>query len=139
MRVVADPLQFVRSHPEMFLRSGVPTGREISLQLADDALFLGAQRVTVVVDGSVVTVLADVDWLRRGVPSECNPRDLFSRIVPFPEFGANAHRSELLVGAFAQAYASPPDANGDGCQTLGASAILKDNAWAKRFVMFRLA
>lgn len=71
--------------------------------LAHDALVLGAKRVVIECYDEWTIVGAELDWLnvRGRYPHSLEPAELFRRLVPFPEDGANAMRHEVLTTAFA--------------------------------------
>lgn len=83
----------------MYVRSDPVSGAELARNLVGDALILTHGRVTAFQEKSWWIVACDVDWMSRvaGVTVE----DLFSRIIPFPQAGANSMHSEVLLTAFA--------------------------------------
>lgn len=97
-----NAVEYVRKNATMFFRSGRASAREGSTNLASDALLSGASTVSIVRDGLLWIVGADVDWL---VHATIDISDLFIRLVPFPEAGANTVRSEVVIGAFANVLA----------------------------------
>jgi len=107
IRILDDAVAVVRRRPSMYLKAGV-TAVNLAEALAHDARLLGARQVTVERHDDWTIVGADIDWLReRGAhPHDLAPADLFRRIVPFPEDGANSMRHEVLATAFATEVAS---------------------------------
>ncbi|HEY7116786.1 MAG TPA: hypothetical protein VH475_09380 [Tepidisphaeraceae bacterium] len=96
---VADALTHLRAHPEFYLPGGRLEPSDFATRLAGDALALGATRTLAVHHHDWWAVAADTDWLV-AIP-QVAPRELFQRIVPFPQAGANSMRSEVLIAAFA--------------------------------------
>lgn len=93
-----DPLDHIRRNPGMYLPGGNVDPSHLASRLSYDALTLGATRTLVVHRDAWWTVAADRDWLADGSRVL---EDLFQNVVPFPEAGVNAMRSEVLLGAFA--------------------------------------
>lgn len=98
MRTI-DPIAHVRARPEMYLPGGVVDPKELARLLVRDALLLGANHARAMRATDWWLVLADRDWLGQ---AQGGARDLFSRVVPFPEVGPNAMRAEVLLTAFAE-------------------------------------
>jgi len=95
-----DPVEHIRSHPDLYLPGGRADPALLASRLAGDALMLGAERVEVSHDGCWWWVAADRDWM--GTNAAVTAREAFERIVPFPEAGVNSMRSEVLLTAFAE-------------------------------------
>jgi hypothetical protein len=93
-----DPLAHVRANPDLYLPGGRAEPSDFATRLAGDALTLGANRTLAVRHGDWWAVAADIDWL---TAAPVAIHDLFARIVPFPQSGPNAMRSEVLLGAYA--------------------------------------
>jgi hypothetical protein len=133
-----DALAYVRKHVDMFFRTGRQSAHECSTSLLSNALVLGAREASIVRDGALWIVGADVDWLaNRSVAIA----ELFSRLVPLPEAGANSVRAEIAVGAFATDIAVV-DAEGvvsirGAVNESSVLALLKPRGWA-RAVAFTL-
>lgn len=102
LTVLDDPLGVIRSKPEMYVGSG-DRGASLVASLLSDALSLGATETSCVRRDDWYVVSADVDWLTATCRFQFPVPELFRRIVPLPEFGANAMRAEALVAAFAEA------------------------------------
>ena len=85
---------------------------------------------------------SDIDWL--GNHPDHAARELFFRIVAFPEAGANAMRAEILLMAFAQDVITK---GADGQVVLKGKVEESEKVWRlidsrpgwKRAVAFRLA
>ena len=94
---IPDPLMHLRANPDLYLPGGRAEPSDLATRLAGDALTLGASRTLAVRHGDWWAVAADIDWL---TAAPVSVHDLFSRIVPFPQSGPNAMRSEVLLGAY---------------------------------------
>jgi hypothetical protein len=94
-----DAIDHIRSNPEMYLPGGKPDASALAKRLAGDALLLGATVVGYGSSNGWWFVAADKDWLRN---SAAGTEDAFTRIIPFPEAGPNAVRTEVLLYAFAK-------------------------------------
>ena len=110
-----DPLEHIRSHPQMYLPGGIVDPVHLATRSAGDALSLSANRVELVHENEWWIVRADLDWLFEiplngvcGVPG--NPpvhafysiHEIFNNIVPIPQAGVNSFRSEILLTVFAK-------------------------------------
>ncbi len=134
-----DPIEHIRANPRLYLNSEGTDPAELATRLAGDALTLGATRTLVVHHDDWWLVAADFDWIKSPAISI---RELFNRVIPFPEAGVNSMRSEVLVSAFADDVVT---SNGGSSEVLkGVSAgheslsVPNDPSWA-RVVAFRLA
>jgi hypothetical protein len=135
-----DPIEHIRSNPQMYLRGGKVDRIDIARQLAGDAIYLGAKRVQIVDVNDWMLVAADTDWMKR---SSADMRSAFDKIVPFPEAGINSMRSEVLLSAFAQDIFT---ADATGHEVIKGAApkdpdvyrAAKEENWA-RVVAFRFA
>jgi hypothetical protein len=98
---ITDPLPFIRSSPQRFLRQTPATGHELATALVGDAVLLtrASTTLTRVLDGWWV-VGCERDWLASD-EAEADPVAAFSRMLPFPEAGPNSMRAEVLIAAFA--------------------------------------
>jgi hypothetical protein len=134
-----EPLAHVRSHPEMYLPDGEADPFKVAARLEADAVASGAKRTfTAHRDGRWI-VAADTDWL---AAAGVAPRELFRRLVPSPRGGRNTFRSEVLLGAFADAVVTWSGENVEPIQGDHATLLdLRDElpgAW-QRAIAFRLA
>ena len=102
LQVLGDAVDVVRRRPDMYLMGGLRP-ESIAEALAHDALVLGARRILIERHAEWMVVSAETDWLC--VPGAWGklppPEELFRRIVPLPEDGANAMRHEILATAYA--------------------------------------
>lgn len=97
--VVEDTLSLIRRRPEMFVGEAPPRPEFLAAGLAQDALALGVKQAEIHHVGAWWVVASDEDWLTYG--NDRSVRETFSHILPFPYFGANACRSEVVVNALA--------------------------------------
>lgn len=100
---VVNGLEWVRSHPERFFRSGSPEPMEIVCHLLCGALSLAARCRVYKEDEGWWVVAGDPDWLGH---ADYSPEELFARVVPAPEQGVNSMRREVIASAFANAVAT---------------------------------
>ena len=100
LTVLDDALAVIRARPQMYVGDG-DRSLEIAQALISDALVLGASHVSCDRRLGWFLVAADLDWLTASCRFPQPIAELFRRIVPFPESGVNAMRSEVLVSAFA--------------------------------------
>lgn len=100
MRAI-DPVEHIRENPEMYLPEGGAIPAYLATRLAGDALLLGAGRVEISRHGDWWHVVSDHDWI--AASSVGDVKETFSHVLPFPEAGVNAMRSEVLLLAFADA------------------------------------
>lgn len=98
---ISEGVAFVRRHPEMFFGDAPDRSLLCATQIAEEALALGATSVRIEKEDPWWIIASDYDWFR-DVP----PEDLFKKIIPLPEVGANSCRREVVLGAFAEAIAS---------------------------------
>lgn len=100
MKRLTDPLPFIRSSPERFLRQTPATSHELATSLAGDAVLLTGEPATLTrVQGDWWVVGCEADWL---TGTEADPVSAFSRMLPLPEAGPNSMRAEVLIKAFAR-------------------------------------
>lgn len=97
-----DALAFVRKHRGSFLSytSDGIKAEELVSRIVFDALILGAADIRVLTADKWFLVASSIPWFLQSLGS-LQIDSLFERIVPLPEAGANACRSEILLGAFA--------------------------------------
>jgi hypothetical protein len=98
--VIIDPIEHIRRRKEMYVPGGHPDPIYPASRLAGDALLLGATRVEMGRSDEWWWVAADFDWISSSGVSD---QEIFSRVVPLPEAGANSMRGEVLLTAFASA------------------------------------
>lgn len=104
-----DAISYVRKNPHLFL-SYSSTGvraEEIASKIIFDAMIQGADRLDIKKIGNWISIASDINCWDFG--EKYSIRDLFEKIIPFPEGGANACRSEILVGAFSDSFAVVSD------------------------------
>jgi hypothetical protein len=97
---ITDAIEHIKKRPELYLRSGKPSGLELAERLIGDVLLLTSGPVTASRNGPWWVITSPVDWLKRSCSGPLE--QLFTRIVPFPEAGPNSMRSEVLLTAFAR-------------------------------------
>ena len=120
-----DPVESIRSHPDMYLRGGF-NASSMAGRLAGDALMLGALHVTITRSDMWHIISADNDWLSAHPPVE--PRETFFQIVRFPEAGVNSMRGEILLTAFASKVIS---ASSHNRFVVKGSVEMNDAIWSK--------
>jgi hypothetical protein len=105
--LIDDAVALIRRRRAMYLPSDTP-GPYLAGKLIQDIALLGALPARVARDGEWWLVSADRDWLRAasGVVST----EPFVRIVPCPQWGRYAFRTEVLLTAFAEAVVIAADA-----------------------------
>jgi hypothetical protein len=93
---------FIRNHSGNFLNYDSERCKhaEIASRLVFDAILLGVSEIKVHALDGWHLILSTEAWFLRALGS-FSVDSLFERIIPFPQAGANACRSEILVGAFA--------------------------------------
>jgi len=93
----------IRQHKAMYLGDEEPSGRILSIGLADCALVSGASRVELLrLPESWTGVLADADWITPNVQQH-NGRSLehaFQAMIPLRGGRPNQIRFEVVVAAF---------------------------------------
>jgi hypothetical protein len=97
LQVFSDPLEFIRQQPERFLFR--VCGDELAEHLVGDASILTNRPVTLLRQDCWWIIAGEQDWLTTS--PWATEEELFTRIVPFPEAGANSMRAEVLLAAFA--------------------------------------
>ncbi|WP_406694553.1 hypothetical protein V5E97_26135 [Singulisphaera sp. Ch08] len=97
---IIDPVEHVRSHPEMYLPQGTLDGSMLASRIVGDVLMLSDGWAYALHAGDWWIVASEIDWIQRILGSEW--KDYFQKIVPFPEAGQNAMHSGVLLIAFAQ-------------------------------------
>jgi hypothetical protein len=105
--VLDDAVALIRRSPAMYLPGEVPSAY-LAGKLVQDIASLGALPVRVARDGAWWLVSAGADWLRS--PSGVIATDPFFRIIPCPQWGRYAFRTEVLLTAFAEAVVTAADA-----------------------------
>lgn len=135
-----DPLEHIRTHPEMYLPESHPEPARLAERLAIDSLLLGASRTETARRGRWWVVAADADWLR--AQTDLPVTELFQRVVAFAKAGVNSMRSEVLLGVFAEGVVT---AGADGRHVIKGHVPEEDEVWDcltdsrwRRVVAFRL-
>jgi hypothetical protein len=95
LRVLDDPLDWIRARPGMFFTQGVFSPEAAASEIVGEALVCQVTEVTVTRLADWWIISGAQDWLPSGAAE--TP---FRRIVPFPEAGANSMRAEVLLTAF---------------------------------------
>jgi len=107
----------VRENPRAYLSPGRTTDlRDIALELANDALYLGAEAIDIRRLGLWFLVSASIDWIAQ--ESRWSPPEVFFRIQLFHAYRQNATRATILPTAFAEDVATFVGATGlvvQGC------------------------
>lgn len=101
-----DPLEHIRSNPEMYTGQAIPNPAMIAATIAQDAMVLGACDTRVFLFNQWWIIAADIDWLSAPCKHSASPIDTFNRVLAFPECGANSMRHEILATAFASCVIS---------------------------------
>jgi len=142
IHVLDDAIAVIRNRPSMYVQSVPVSGAELARNLVGDALMLTQGRVTALQEKSWWIVACDVDWMSKvaGVAVE----DLFSRIIPFPQAGANSMHSEVLLTAFAKDvitwdHRGRRSIKGDVAVHDAMSGIIKSDPQWHRVVAFRMS
>jgi hypothetical protein len=90
----------VRAEPAAYLSPGRTTSlQDIALELANDAVYLESERVSIQRFGLWFIVAASDDWLVKG--SKWQVPEVFFRIQLFHEYRKNSTRATVLATAFA--------------------------------------
>jgi hypothetical protein len=103
LQIIRGPIPAMRRNPAMYLGGlKAPKGEFLAARLISDLVWLRALPAEVVeIDGWWV-VRSSVDWLASGSPTY-TVDNAFSRIISWPEIGANSFHGEILLAAFADA------------------------------------
>ena len=94
IKVLNNSIEFIQKNPHMFLKDGEPNIFSYSSNVAETALILGSTRAQIEQHDEWMIILSDSDWTSN------DERDVFSSILPFPEWGVNSFRPEVLITAF---------------------------------------
>ena len=141
MKIYEDAVSYVRKSPGRFFRTGLPDPIEMTTHVLGDALITGATETCTIRLGDWWVIGSDVDWL--ATHKQYTMKELFVRIVPLPEAGANSMRAEILLTAFTDAVIT---VGGDDCLTIKGDVpedaeiwrTMKSRTHLKRLVAFRL-
>ena len=131
----------MRERPEHFFRTGSPAPVELATHVLGDALIASATETCTIRLRDWWVIGSDVDWLTNH--KQYTMVELFARIVPLSEAGANSMRAEILLTAFTEAVIT---IGGDDCLTIKGDVpadadiwrMMKSRAHLKRIVAFRL-
>ncbi|ANH67337.1 hypothetical protein [Mitsuaria sp. 7] len=96
---LVDPIEWARSHPEMFFGTDAVEPVHLLWYLLGDVIELGRGTCVVFQEGEWTVVGSDVDWLQH---DQYAPEELFAHVVAEPKRGVHSMRGEILVGAFAR-------------------------------------
>jgi hypothetical protein len=99
MKILDNSIDFIKNHPERFLRQN-NLGLELSTNIVSDALLLVDEPISAQKQDEWWIVSCERDWIAN--QSNLIVEEIFSRIIPFPEAGQNSMRSEVLLTAFAK-------------------------------------
>ncbi|WP_339733080.1 hypothetical protein [uncultured Gimesia sp.] len=94
-----DPLEFIRSHQEMFLPFGNLRASSIVAILVDEALSLTGAKASAFRVNDWWVVSCEADWLLRSAEQTIDT--LFQQITACPQLGVNSHYFEVVLHAFA--------------------------------------
>jgi hypothetical protein len=143
LTILDDAVALIRRRPTMYLASETP-GPTLAGALVHDIALLGALPVRVARDAAWWLVSGGADWLR--TPSGAISTEPFFRIVPCPQWGLYAFRTEVLLTALAEAVVTA--ANGQimwiaGDDSAGqlppALRVVMEVPGVARHVAFRMA
>ena len=93
-----NPIEYVASHPEIFLVTDIGVLPELASKLALDSIALECTPLIVDRHFDWWLVSSKKNWLTKGHTLSIN--DLFSSLVPFPIIGQNSNRNEILINAY---------------------------------------
>ena len=137
--VTVAPIEHIRSHPEMYFPEGRIGGGYLAGRLVGDVVTGVIGETFAVRTGDWWIVASETDWM-----SDSHGRSVqsfFECVVPFPEGGQNAMRSEALISARARDVVTSDGTNeciikgrGDSFLT---QLIRRHPQW-RRCVAFRL-
>jgi hypothetical protein len=103
LQIIRGPIPHMRRNPAMYLGGlQTPKGEFLAARLISDLVWLRALPAEVIETDGWWVVRSSVDWLAAGSPTYTTD-DAFSRIVSWPEMGANSFHGEILLAAFADA------------------------------------
>jgi hypothetical protein len=141
IKILDDPIKFIQSRPNMFVRSYPVRGAELAANIVSDVLLLTDGRVAAFRKDTWWVIASSVDWI--GVKLGLSVEDVFSRILPFPQAGANSMHGEVLLTAFAQDVVTQSDnerhvIKGNVPTSDGVWDIINSDSGWKRVVAFRL-
>jgi hypothetical protein len=126
-----NAVEYVRTHPQRFFKEGKFTAIDLAANIVREALQSGASSIGVVrYDGWTIVYSPD-DWLAG------NASTAFVRIVPFPEGGQNAMRTEVLATAFARQVMTKIDGRIENITGPYEPSVLAKYADRGRAVAFR--
>jgi len=97
IKPVGDAIGYVRRHPEMFFPGQKPNPLTCIQHLVMEILSLGADDVRLCHHEGWWMVSSNHDWF-----VGLSEQELFTRIIPLPQVGANACRVEIVLGAYAE-------------------------------------
>src|SRR5437899_792717 len=95
LQVLDDPIGLIRKSPSTFVRSHPVSGAELAANIVGDVLLLTSGYVTAFRKDAWWVIASDVDWI--GEKLGLSVEDVFSRILPFPQAGANSMHGEVLL------------------------------------------
>lgn len=106
IRVLDDPLAYVRANPGLFFRSGEFDPLDAAQAVARGAFEAGAGAVDVRRLGRWWVIAADKDWL-----ADTDTEAVFHRFTAMPSSTPNRVRPEVLLTAFARSVATAANAS----------------------------
>ena len=90
----------IRRDPTLYMSPGRRAVREdLALELASDAVYLGAKEVLILHNEPWTVVAASTDWISQG--SKWQPEECFFRLEFIHQYRNSANRATVLLGAFA--------------------------------------
>ncbi|BDI33569.1 hypothetical protein CCAX7_56200 [Capsulimonas corticalis] len=135
-----EALDFIRSHPQMFLGPQIPTAELLADALADAARHSGSHvRICRMDDWWIVT--AEHDWLAAFMlPGH---RSVFTNVIRFPEQCVNCCRPEAVVTAFGRDVVTATEAGwsvivGEGMMQEDRARLMAILPRWRRLVAFRM-
>jgi hypothetical protein len=99
MEIFDNPIEWIKSRPEMFLWQQ-NRGLQLLTNILGDALLLTDGHITALKKNEWWIAGSAVDWL--SADSNYSTKELFARMIPMPEAGQNSIRGEVLLTAFAK-------------------------------------
>ncbi|MYD43874.1 MAG: hypothetical protein F4W90_08285 [Gammaproteobacteria bacterium] len=102
MKLVNDPLLFIREQARAMFPSGKASGSVLMSNIAFGAAALGAGHVEICNKDNWWFAASETNWLTKGLPDDTQPKELFHSPLKFSTLGPNSYRPELYVGLFAE-------------------------------------
>ena len=93
-----NPVDWVKEHPQIMLRSSLICGENLAHRVVHDAFVSKVKSMKIEQIENWWIIAGINDWLSY---KNLSINDLFNKLIPFPEMGQECHRSEILLTAFA--------------------------------------